>query len=421
MTVAIWTRWILALGAFCGTLGQCSTAKASTSLLSTGTLETKLYRYIRDTQISGARHGSFDGGWRVYSKWNGKYFAEEANSFLTSQELLVLAEVDAITPLAKLSRVSERANRQLALFLSESQATVEPPGTINYWPIIDPQTGRRGLSHPIARVSPLFNIPNDIDSSSQAFLWFLHENEHPNFLEGFVNTVGLYRDLNRNQQHPNDDKWKRPGSGAFLTWTEPETSNDPHSRIPLGVNDVDCVVNLNTLSALAEWRKSHPLPAATKSGFDSTCRLLVDAVIRETVPACAAWYDRASQFWLALARAKSHGVRCLDTVVPIIREKAETRMNRLITHDYEQINPTEMAEILIALKRLTPSEERSSSLQLRIEKLQEVLRRLLHVNDRHAYVKSEDSLFKASGLAQRVDWYSPAYSSALVLWALVEP
>lgn len=389
-------------------------------------LEAKLYRYIAETQFAEGWPTRYLGGWPVYSRLHpGQFFSHETTSFLTLQEMLVLAEVEQTYYLPEFTRVAHLANRMFARYLFDAGHTHEPAGTIAYWPILNYSTGRRGIDHPASRVLPLFNIPNDFDTSSQAFLWFHKSDQAADFRNAFVTTVGRYRDLGRTRQHINDNRWKSVNSGAFMTWAEPEKSADERSRIFSGINDVDCVVNLNILTALATYQRSAQasgaLPESTAEGMLASCQLMAEALRQHEVPACAAYYGRPSQFWFAFMRARLAGASCLEPAEKLLLSKAVSRARNIARQGLMVPNATEAAEILLVLKKLYPASGRSPDVTNVIDRLEQRLRASIRVVGEKAYGATEDTLYLAVGKGLRLDWYSPAYSAALILWALTTP
>ena len=100
-----------------------------------------------------------------------------------------------------------------------------------------------------------FNVPNDADDSSVAISTrYLHSLRNGRKLSSddleVLRLFCLYRDLNRVMEDGRDS-YKGKDSGAFLTWLKDEnqpTFTTPNTGvIPLGVNNVDAVVNANVL------------------------------------------------------------------------------------------------------------------------------------------------------------------------------
>jgi len=382
-------------------------------------IEARLYQYIAANQVEASVANRFRGGWLIYSKLNGAVFSHEPNSYLTAKQMLLLQEVGWRFELPNLAEVEGRASANLMPFLFDSSYTGEPGGTISFWPIQDYTTGRRGVHPGISALLPIANIPNDFDSSSFAALWFLTIRQQSDFVRAFVTSAGFYRDVGRPDSHGNNLRWKRLNSGAFLTWADPDHTVSPHSRIPNGVNNVDCVVNLNMLSALSQYRRQAlPMPPVTDRGVNSTCRLVVEAIRSGAVPECSYYYDRASQFWWAYAQALANGASCLESVVKPVRWRLLIRALEVARAHQASSNGTEVAEILGALKQLYPPVTRPERIVDVVNRLEAILRGMV---DDEGKLVTEDSISLSRGFGMSLEWFAPAHSSALALFALTIP
>jgi len=107
-----------------------------------------------------------------------------------------------------------------------------------------------------------FNIPNDADDTSLAValqqLWYHRfKTESPLGTDEpdteALKYLGRFRDTARIKEDGRD-AWKGTETNAYLTWLKPEQSSlfgNPDSGImPLGVNNVDAVINANVLFVL---------------------------------------------------------------------------------------------------------------------------------------------------------------------------
>jgi hypothetical protein len=385
--------------------------------------ESLLYQYIAENQVEASAANRFRGGWLIYSKLNGLVFSHEPNSYLTARQMLLLQEVGRRFELPDLAAVDGRANANLIPFLYDSSYTGEPGGTISFWPIQDYSTGRRGVRPAISALLPIANIPNDFDTSSFAALWFLNTRQQPAFVRAFVISAGFYRDVGREVGRPeglgNNLFWKRLNSGAFLTWADPDHTVSPYSRIPNGINTVDCVVNLNVLSVLNQYRKQgHLIPPITDRGMNATCRLVIDAVRSGAIPECSFYYDRASEFWWAYSQALINGASCLEPVVKPVRWRLLTRALEVARAREASSNGTEVAEILGALKLLYPPAARPVRVIDVVSRLDAILRGMV---DNEGKLVTEDSISLSRGFGMQLEWFAPAHSSALALFALTIP
>lgn len=395
-----------------------SSAKSQERLRSLDEVQQRLYSFISESQSATAASPRELGGWNIHSDIDGAIVSHEPNSHLTAQIMVLLHDVSRRFELPGYDAIEGRANAHLAAFLHDSSYTGEPAGTIAFWPIRDYRSGRRGVSPSVPALSNAANVPNDLDTSSQAVLWFLNTRQNSSFARAFTASVSEFRDVGRIEFHPNDLRWKRANSGAFLTWADSDSVDRFSSRIPDGINDVDCVVGLHVLSALQQARRWHKLDGATERGFTATCRLIGDAVRSGAVPTCSVYYPRASQFWWAFAQASSFGVSCLDRVTVSARWRLLTRATEIAALRAASTNGTEVAEVLGSLKRLYPPTGRPERIAKIVSRLEAVLSGM--VSDEGRLI-TDDSIALSRGFTARLEWHSPAYSSALSLVALTLP
>jgi len=399
-------------------LAAASLASAQERLRPLDRVSARLYEFIANGQADESAGRRAIGGWAIYSKLDNNVVTHEPNSLLTARVMILLHEVSRRHELPGYAAIEGRANANLAPFLYDAGSTGEPAGTIAFWPIRDFRGGRRGVDPALSALIPVANVPNDLDSSSQAALWFLNSRQNAGFVRAFASTVADFRDIGRIETHPNDLRWKRPSSGAFMTWAEADRIESATSRIPEGANTVDCIVDLNILTTLGQYRRSHPLPAATERGVKATCRLIVDAVRSGTVPTCATYSQRASQFWWAFAQASAAGASCLDSAAITVRWRLLNRALEVGHAHFASSNGTEVAELLGALKRLYPAARRPERITTIIRRLEAILQGMVNGQGR---LITEDPISLSRGFSHRLEWYAPAYSSALALLALTLP
>jgi hypothetical protein len=383
-------------------------------------LEAKLYRYVASTQARDVASGRSYGTWHAYSKLGPAIFSDEANSFLTAKQLLALSEVHEHFEMPWYDSVVHLANQSLILYVRDADLTHEPSGTIAYYPIVDYSTGRRGIDAPISKMISFFNVPDDFDSSSQAFLWFLKSSQESSYVTSFLKSVTAFRDLNRGVVNDHDRNWKNSNSGAFMTWADPDRARAPQSRIFDSENDVDCVVDLNILTALGAYHHAHALPVAAEDGVRSTCRTLNAAVAAKLVPTCGFYYDRSSQFWIAFAQARLAGISCLEPSIPIVASEIQNHAEA-IAKGKAHAGAVEIAEMIVSLKRLYPASTRGPRAHKVLVQLDTYLRSLIKIDGAYAYPATEDSLYLVQRAGIRLDWYSPAYAASLSLLALALP
>ncbi len=390
-------------------------------------LEEKMWRFLRETQVRDQKIIRTKGGWPSFSRFRGTQIkSQESNSFVTIQLLVALSNIESSYELEGFKESAIAANIFLDQYLADSRLTNEPAGTMAYWPLIKTPSGKfiRSFSTSfIYRNLAAFNIPNDLDVSANYFQWIFRQNSHLNFQHDFAKTSGEYLDLAPRAQYSNDKKWKSPDSGAFLTWVEADKNKFNGTRIFGGINDVDCVVNLNILTALLTYQNHRgELSPETANGLIASCKLINEAIINHNTDICGVWYDRQSQFYTAYAKAYLAQEKndCLNDSLISAQKEILNLADSALT-DVIFINYTNIAEIMTSLKKLWPLVNRPIEIQNLLQKLTTLLKQGILVEKSRAYVKSTDSLFKAQLGPITVDWYSPQFSTAIALEALLLP
>ncbi len=390
-------------------------------------LEAKMWHFLETTQIKDNAVIRTKGSWPSFSRFKATNIKSlESNSFVTTQTLLAIKNISDIYQLPNFENITEEANSFLDLYLEDAQKSNELPGTIAYWPLIQTPSGKwiRSFSADIPyRYLKAFNVPNDLDASANVYMWFLKEQKHPDYLLSFEKTVGMFTDSNRRVQYKNDFLWKPANSNAFLTWVDRDRAEDENSRIFQGVNDVDCVVNLNILTALISHQSLlGKLSGSTLEGFEQSCQLINQTIANRNTRSCEVWYNRSSQFFTAYAKAMYHQEKnvCLSSSMANAKlqvlEFSQSLLLRPQTKNY-----TELAEYISVLKKLWPIDIRSQKIKSLIKALEIRLKKGISVNSRIAFVSSLDSLFIAKLGPITIEWYSPQFSTAVALEALLLP
>lgn len=166
----------------------------------------------------------------------------------------------------------------------------------------------------------IFNIPNDADNTSIAagFQILYHQwlgRSCPGDDISPLELLPSYRDQNRGQNERNSAK-KEGNTGAFLTWFRDEhlpTFSQPEKGIiPLGVNNIDPVINANVLFVLSLARKTR------YPGFTEAIRFIADLIIQKSWQQASHYYPEKYVFPYALSRAwRDSGIRIpeLDAVM----------------------------------------------------------------------------------------------------------
>lgn len=386
-------------------------------------LELKLYRFIQQTQYQDHPIKRYIGTWPSYPKYSGvRKEIPESNVFMTLQTILLLDDVNRHYALPGFDALTSLANAQILAYVADGHRTHEPAGTIAFWPLLQSDEGEWIRSFDIQWYNTsmrILNIANDFDTSSQAFAWFYRTRQQPQFMDGFIQSLGRYRDLNRSLEHPLNTHWKAPESGAFMTWAEEELPHKDPNRIMDLINDVDCVVNLNILTDLSLYENTMaPLPKMVKEGKQKSCELIHNVLIKAQEHQCATWYTRPSHLYLAFAKAYEADTYCVQSDKDIVLKRAQKRARYLLKHPRMEAY-TEIAEHLIILKTLKPPNQRSLLYQYLIQDLVKMLKKGIVQREDYAYLPSKHSLFggEAFGLFH-FDWYGRANATALALKAI---
>jgi len=384
-------------------------------------LEKKLYNFIKKTQIKEHELDRYIGTWPTYPKYSGARIAiPESNSFMTLQTLILLYEINQDYVLDDVQNIYDLANKEIQNYVLDTKKTDELEGTISFWPLLKSEDGKsiRSFNTKWYNTSlRILNIGNDFDTSSQAFSWFFILQNNRNFLDSFVKNVALYLDKNREEEHFSNDQWKSKNTGAFLTWAEDETPKKPQNRIMDLVNDVDCVVNLNILTALSNYENHiDSLPNETIIARDNSCKLIHNIIKQKQESICGTWYTRKSHFYLAFAKAYKADTFCIQDDKSEVLKRVKKRARHLLNHPNMGVY-TEVAEYLIILKTL--NKKRYYLTKILIKDLEKLLINGIIKKDNYAYLPSKHSLFGGSAFKYfHFNWYGRANATALALRAL---
>jgi hypothetical protein len=386
-------------------------------------LEAKLYAFIQNTQIKEHPIRRYVGTWPSYPKYvRAQKEIPESNAFMTLQTLVLLHELHQMYELPAIEQLFALANAQMLKYADDAEQTAETKGTIAFWPLLQSDEGEwiRSFDTQWYNTSMrILDVGNDFDTSSQAFVWFYLSGQKRSFLDDFVLSSARYRDLNRTHEHPLNLSWKQKDSGAFLTWAEPEAPQKPVNRIMDLVNDVDCVVNLNILTSLSLYENTlEALPIETKEAKESACKLTHEIILAQKEQNCALWYTRPSHFYLAFAKAYKADTFCIQQDRDLIVERARRRARYLLEHPRLEAY-TEIAEHLIILKSLKPSQERGFFFKKLLSELEKRLKEGLVEKEEYAYLPSKEALFGGEAFGMfHFNWFGNANATALALRAL---
>lgn len=160
-------------------------------------------------------------------------------------------------------------------------------------------------------VDALANIPADADDTAVALAHFqVFSSKYAQAdLDELASSLLSYRDFNRTKEDGRDG-WKEGESGAFLTWLKDENLDREHRFLqpesgvmPLGVNNVDCVVNANILFALGLTQTGQEAEEA----IETSSKLMLKAAAGKHWPQCGLYYPQKMLFPYALTRAYRDG------------------------------------------------------------------------------------------------------------------
>lgn len=366
------------------------------------TLEQKLYNYIESTQIREHSDARYFGLWPNTIRVEGDERAlDETDIFTGMHIMLMLDEVDKHMPLLGFDPMRQMFNEQFKQYRKDS---VGKGGTLNFWPL------RAGGFHnfsPDGAVAKITGIPdlfNDFDDSALGLLWEMADGKTAS--SDLLNTLADYSDSK---------------TGAFFTW---------YSRSLL---NTDCVVNLNILHALARYEsRGGILPAQTAAARDSALNYIRNIMENNETGTCARFYNRSSQFYIALARVYDANSDYVDNWVLSqagYGSLSVTEKFMLSVHEVlDSKNATEIAEYLVALKLFGKSAKKYNLepyFDTLNDKLTKNLRDLIQETPDTAFLPG-DSVFlgissKGEWTGKELHWYSPAQSTATALLALTLP
>jgi hypothetical protein len=151
------------------------------------------------------------------------------------------------------------------------------------------------------------NVPNDADDTSVAMsLETIQAKKDRRTIDlSPLREITKYRDINRSK-HDERDTWTEESTGAYLTWLKDENDSlfgDYETGVmPMGVNNVDCVVNANVVFSLA-------LNNMTKApGYKDALNYLADiSKSGQWLKQCALYYPQVYTFAYSMTRAYRDG------------------------------------------------------------------------------------------------------------------
>lgn len=271
----------------------------------------QLYTYVYKNHLFTHKDSRFVGGWetKVYFKESFNFLSLNENSFFVPIFIMQsLDELNKYYTLPNYDKLKTNFQTYVEGFIRESIQNSEPDGTINYWrsyPV--PNRPNENHYYPMdpnsfniveSIILNMRNIPNDLDGSAQLCDWLLRSS-HPDANRYCMAMVDLlstdtYVDTPNRTQSVFDNKWKLPGSGAYLTWASTDSA-----RIPYNANDVDCVVNLNILNGFNSVAKyiSQAAIDPVRKNIDQVCTVINRVVRTGSAKVCSPYYDDTSFYW----------------------------------------------------------------------------------------------------------------------------
>jgi hypothetical protein len=292
-------------------------------------------RYLEANQVKETRGlEQFAGEWpstmsveRRITTFSGVRAHYDSNFFTSAWVHNLLAESFVRDPsLTAIPSLLEKARENLLAYRRE--------GSFNFWRLYpDPDRPGKFATRPnhFPIASRFYRkasiIANDADDTAVGYIALRLQEE-------LLGVKGLeipdrigpvfakWRDRRRSNVHVyNLAMGWNVDTKAFLTWLAPEPNWSPiawiprneHGEVymPLGANDVDCIVNANVLDALARFGELE-----TTEGSDAACRFINRQVRNGNQGGCGNYYPNHFNLHYSVARAMESGVACLDESRP---------------------------------------------------------------------------------------------------------
>lgn len=236
-------------------------------------------------------------------------------------------------------------------------------------------------------------------------------------------SYGRFLDTNR-KPHPFNAIQRQKNTGAFLTWLAdeknpamPSTFAPPEKgpRIPLHINDVDCVVNANVIKLMTYAGKT------STPGYQSTCNYLNKLARKKRFFYCGMYYPSSYVLPYTMATDLKAGASCLrpakDQILDYIISKQHNngswRNHLLARPDYIQSTAWALNTLMI----LGNPENRIHRQRVK-RGLQFLLSQARRDSGSRLYWSGQ--VFYAGPLISRypIVWRSTAYTTALAIKAL---
>ncbi len=395
--------------------------------------------------------------------WRGK-FAPDSNNFTTASVYLALAQIYESNP------QSYREIPPLLNLAHENMKLFRDGDGFGFWQFIPVRehVPHRLPNHPLVQ-DPNFkvrrsnnfflktlafnfveNIPNDSDDTALGYIGIsyqkkFHEAEPEIFnapmeIPSSIGSLfSRYVDVDRIKFNPfnriyGTRRLKGP-TGSFLTWFRDERPGVRDtlpkigdSYVPFGLNDIDCVVNANILSALARYDQLE-----SGGGTKGACSFLNQVVKNKTYATCGMYYPNWYNYFHNATMALNNGALCLEENLDmLINDLLEDQFEDGQWHsyfngeDFDEIQATAYAfSALVNIKLSHQKYHLQISTKL-MEKINQALdksyRWLVKEATRHddKSVSWSGGIFFSGGTVVRkaVTWRSDAYTTALIIRSL---
>ena len=221
-------------------------------------------------------------------------------------------------------------------------------------------------------------------------------------------------------------------TGAYLTWLSHEpyvpvisSAFFPASygpRMPLGKNNVDCVVNANVLRALKVYGEEKT------PGFHASCEYLNRVSQHHQYNSCGIYYPDTYWFHYSVARAYENGVSCLKTSIQGNLEHLvkSQRPNGSWTNELAKNDETMATALALGALLKTGDRQNPEHLVAVRRAVQYLLAQENPVNtteDSSLLISNwKEGIFFSAGTGARLDvlWYSKPLTTAVILQDLFD-
>jgi hypothetical protein len=221
-------------------------------------------------------------------------------------------------------------------------------------------------------------------------------------------------------------------TGAYLTWLSHEpyvpvisSAFFPASygpRMPLGKNNVDCVVNANVLRVLKVYGEEKT------PGFHASCEYLNRVSQHHQYNSCGIYYPNTYWLHYSVARAYEDGVSCLEKSIPgnLAHLLKSQRSDGSWTNELAKNDETMATALALGALLKTGDRQNPEHLVAVRRAVQYLLTQENPVNtteDSSLLISNwKEGIFFSAGTGARLDvlWYSKPLTTAMILQDLLE-